>query len=116
MQSQVVALNSAPSGRQATIWLKALFYTGLAVVLYAFALQCFAGTGTSGAVQARVTQTATSFQIIMTSIGVAILIAAFCWVGYGMAFGGKRWADVANPIYGCLIAGMAPILVGWLFS
>ena len=74
------------------------------------------GTGTGAAVQARVTGVASTFQVIMYSIGAFVLTAAFMGVGYAMGFGGKKWSDVANVCYGCLIAGAAPIFVGWLFS
>lgn len=74
------------------------------------------GTGSVAATQARVGQAATGFYMIMLSIGASILSAAFLYVGYGMAFNGKKWSDVANVVYGALIAGLGTALVGWLFS
>jgi hypothetical protein len=122
MQEKVQYTAIAGWNQQRYLWLKTLGYLTLFVMLYAFTLQCLAGapgtggTGASGTAQARVTAVAVSFLNIMIAIGVAILSAAFLYVGYGMAFGGKRWADVGNVAYGCLIAGMGSMMVGWLFS
>lgn len=74
------------------------------------------GTGTQAAVSARVTNVLSGFQGIIYGIGALILSAAFMYVGYGMAFGGKKWSDVANVCYGAVIAGAGVMLVGWLFT
>lgn len=74
------------------------------------------GAGTVGAVQGRVNSVVQGFQGIMFGIGAFVLSAAVLYVGYGMAFNGKKWSDVANVAYGATIAGMGTMLVGWLFS
>ena len=52
----------------------------------------------------------------LPAIGAFILSGAFMYVGYSMAFGGKKWTDVAMVAYGAMIAGMGPMLVAWFFS
>lgn len=74
------------------------------------------GGGTVGAVQARVTDVVGGFQGILFGIGALVLSMAVMYVGYSMAFAGKKWSDVANVAYGATIAGMGSMLVGWLFS
>ena len=73
-------------------------------------------TGTSAATGARINNVLTGFQGIIYAIGGLILSAAFMYVGYGMAFGGKKWSDVANVAYGAIISGAGVLLVGWLFT
>mgnify|MGYP003471564964 CR=1 FL=1 len=104
----------------ATPWFKWLSYAVFAaLLLLAFVDPVFAqvggGTGTSTAVQTRVTNVVTGFQAIMYAVGAFILAAAFMYVGYGMAFGGKKCSDVANVFYGAVIAGAGVLLVTWLF-
>jgi hypothetical protein len=108
-----------------TQWAKAFGYTLLMMGLFylvflnpAFAQTTSAtgGTGAVTAVQARVTGVAQGFNTILQVVGVALLSAAFLYVGYGMAFGGKKWSDVANVFYGCTIAGIGSIAVTWLFG
>jgi hypothetical protein len=74
------------------------------------------GTGSVGAVQTRVTDVTSGFQGILFGIGGLVLSMAVMYVGYSMAFAGKKWSDVANVAYGATIAGMGSMLVGWLFS
>jgi hypothetical protein len=74
------------------------------------------GTGTGDDVNARVTGVLTTFQAIMFGIGGVVLAAAYGYVGYAMAWGGKRWSDVATVCYGATIGGMCSMMVGWLFS
>jgi hypothetical protein len=74
------------------------------------------GGGTVGAVEARVTSVVSGFQGILFGIGALVLSMAVMFVGYSMAFAGKKWSDVANVAYGATIAGMGSMLVGWLFS
>jgi len=74
------------------------------------------GTGSVGAVQTRVTDVVSGFQGILFGIGALVLSMAVMYVGYSMAFAGKKWSDVANVAYGATIAGMGSMLVGWLFS
>jgi mannitol-specific phosphotransferase system IIBC component len=49
-------------------------------------------------------------------IGVVVLIIAWSIIGYMIAFNGKTMKDMMNPMIGSTIAGLAPVLVGWLFS
>ena len=74
------------------------------------------GTGTGGAAGARIQTVVTGWQTIVTTAGVAILIVAWSVIGYFIAFGGKTMKDMTNPLVGSTIAGLAPVLVGWMFS
>lgn len=102
-------------------WTKALLLSlllfGMAVLLMtpAFA-QTGGATGTAAASQTRILGVVTGWQLIIFSIGAFILSGAFMYVGYSMAFGGKKWTDVAMVAYGAMIAGMGPMLVAWFFS
>jgi len=91
---------------------RATVAAGLFMSSPAFAI----GGGKVDSVQTRVEGVVSGFQGIMQGVGVAVLSAAVLYVGYGMAFGGKKWSDVANVAYGATIAGMGSIMVGWLFS
>lgn len=82
----------------------------------AFATSATGGTGAVTAATTRVTTVASGFYTILQAVGVVLLSAAFLYVGYGMAFNGKKWSDVANVFYGATIAGMGSMLVGWLFN
>lgn len=103
-----------------TVWFRDFAFCVLAVVfLYLLTNNPAFATGGSGAVTAataRVTTVATGFFTILQAVGVVILSAAFLYVGYGMAYSGKKWSDVANVFYGATIAGMGSMLVGWLFN
>lgn len=74
------------------------------------------GAGTVTATQTRIANVTSDFNGIMLAVGTAILTAAFAFVGYSMAFGGKKWSDVANVAYGAAIAGVGGLAVGWLYS
>lgn len=74
------------------------------------------GAGTVATTQARITAVTGDFNNIMLGVGTAILTAAFAFVGYSMAFGGKKWSDVANVAYGAAIAGVGGLAVGWLYT
>lgn len=78
----------------------------------------FAGTGsgTGGAASARIQTVVTGWQTIIVTAGVAILVVAWSVIGYFIAFGGKTMKDMMNPLIGSTIAGLAPVLVGWMFS
>lgn len=96
----------------------------LSLLLFAVAMLCvdpaFAqtggATGTAAASQTRIVGVVTGWQLLIFAVGAFILSAAFMYVGYSMAFGGKKWMDVANVAYGAMIAGMGPMLVAWFFS
>jgi hypothetical protein len=74
------------------------------------------GTGGAGAAQTRVTQVATGWQNIIMGIGVVVLIIAWAFVGYQIAFQGKTMKDMGPVAIGTSVAGLAPVLVGWMFS
>jgi hypothetical protein len=74
------------------------------------------GTGGAAAAQTRIAAVATGWQNIVMAVGVAILIIAWSVIGYAIAFNGKTMKDMQNPAVGTTIAGLAPVLVGWLFS
>jgi uncharacterized membrane protein len=88
----------------------------LALVFVEPALAGGTGTGGVGAAQARINTVTTGWQTIVTSIGIAILIIAWSVIGYQIAFNGKTMKDMLNPAMGSTIAGLAPVLVGWMFS
>lgn len=87
----------------------------LAVGAIFFLLPSLAFAG-AGAAQARITAVAQGWQGIVTAVGVAVLIIAWSYVGYQIAFAGKTMKDMFPTMVGTTIAGMAPILVGWLFA
>lgn len=102
-------------------WMKAVLVTALIMLAWMLAVnpafaQATGGTGTSTASSSRIIGVVTQWQAIIFGIGAFVLAAAFMYVGYAMAFGGKKWSDVANVAYGAVIAGMGGMLVGWLFS
>lgn len=117
------ALQSPAENRKQ--WLKVilttLFFAALAVLIMvepAFAQTAppaGGGSGTAASASARITSVTTGFQGVLYSIGGVLLTAAFMYTGYAMAFGGKQWKDIANVVYGAVIAGLAPVIVGWLF-
>lgn len=99
-------------------WRKVLLLSALwfAVVLFLLpGLAHATGTGGAGAAQARINAVATGWQSIVTSVGVAVLIIAWSYVGYQIAFAGKTMKDMFPTMVGTSIAGLAPVLVGWLF-
>lgn len=110
--------------QQRSEWLKVLLWMGFAVALMvlmadpAFATGTGTTTGTGGAAaaQTRITAVATGWQNIVMGIGVAVLVIAWSIIGYAIAFNGKTMKDLQNPAIGSTVAGLAPIIVGWLFS
>ena len=109
----------------ATQWGKALLWSFLLVAIAMFLLPGLAhatgtgtdtGTGGAGAAQTRITAVATGWQNIVQGVGVAVLIIAWSYVGYMVAFAGKTMKDMFPTMVGTSIAGLAPVLVGWLFS
>jgi ammonia channel protein AmtB len=107
--------------REAKDWVQALLWSALCVALVFFLLPSLAhatdtGTGGSSSAQARINTVAGGWQNIVMGVGVAILTIAWTVIGYSIAFGGKTLKDVQNPLLGTTIAGLAPILVGWMFS
>ena len=105
-------------------WLKSALWVGFLFALLGTFLVDSAwatigtttGTGGAAAAQARITQVAQGWQNIVMGIGVAILVIAWSVIGYAIAFNGKTMKDMQNPAIGTTIAGLAPVLVGWLFS
>lgn len=106
-------------------WGKALLWSFFLVAIVMFLLPGLAhatgtGTGTgsggAGTAQARINQVATGWQNIVQGVGVAVLIIAWSYIGYQIAFAGKTMKDMFPTMVGTSIAGLAPVLVGWLFS
>ena len=115
------ATRPAPTTLTSTRFLTlALLFVVLALMLVDPSFAGGTGTGTgsggSGAAQTRITEVATGWQNIVQGVGVAVLIIAWSYVGYMIAFGGKTMKDMFPVMVGTSIAGLAPILVGWLFS
>ena len=111
--------------RNAAEWVTAFLLSALLVAVVFFLLPGLAnatgtgtttGTGGAGAAQARITAVATGWQNIVMGVGVAILVISWSVIGYAIAFNGKTMKDVQGPAIGTTIAGLAPVLVGWLFS
>lgn len=105
-------------GRQ---WAKAvllslLLFSAAALLMNPALAQTGGATGTAAASSTRIVGVVTGWQLIIFAIGAFILSGAFMYVGYSMAFGGKKWTDVAMVAYGAMIAGMGPMLVAWFFS
>lgn len=59
---------------------------------------------------------ASSIQTALVSVGVSLFTIALLWVGYKMAFDGARWADVANIVYGAILAGGAAGIASFLMA
>jgi hypothetical protein len=104
-------------------WFKAIMWSTLIVVLAILMMNpAFAGgptggaAGTAAATQTRILGVVTGWQLILFAIGAFIVAGAFMYVGYGMMFGGKQLKDMTNVVFGAMIAGMGPMLAGWLFS
>lgn len=96
-----------------------LFFLALLVAIDpAFATGTGTGTGVGGAAtaQARINAVATGWQNIVQGVGVAVLVIAWSYIGYMIAFAGKTMKDMFPVMVGTSIAGLAPVLVGWLFS
>ena len=97
------------------LWMAVIFFV-LPGLAHATGTGTTTGTGGAAAAQARVQQVATGWQNIVMGIGVAILIISRSVIGSAIAFNGKTMKDVQGPAIGTTIAGLAPVLVGWLFS
>ena len=108
--------------QQPAPWLKTMLWIGFLFAVMAFFLvePAFAGTGTGtggvSAAQARINSVATGWQGIVQGVGVAVLVIAWSYVGYQIAFGGKTMKDMFPTMVGTSIAGLAPVLVSWLFT
>jgi TrbC/VIRB2 pilin len=114
-----VPMFKSESARQ---WFKALMWSvlivAMAIVMMSPALAGPTGgaAGTAAATQTRILGVVTGWQLILFAIGAFIVAGAFMYVGYGMMFGGKQLKDMTNVVFGAMIAGMGPMLAGWLFS
>lgn len=105
-------------------WAKAIMWSVLLVAIF-FLLPGLAhatgtGTGTgaggAGAAQTRITNVALGWQNIVQGVGVAVLVIAWSYIGYQLAFAGKTMKDMGPTAIGTSVAGLAPVLVGWMFS
>lgn len=74
------------------------------------------GTGSAATTTGRIYDVLNGLYGIFYGIGLVIITMAFLYVGYGMAYNGKRWSDVTNVFFGAMIAGMAAMAAGWFFS
>lgn len=106
-------------------WVKAFLCSTFLVAVFFFLLPGLAhatgtgtttGTGGAAGAQTRITNVATGWQNIVMGVGVAVLVIAWSVIGYAIAFNGKTMKDLQNPAIGSTIAGLAPVIVGWLFS
>lgn len=126
MYASTMASDGVQSNRKATQeWVKAFLWSALLTAAVFFLLPGLAhatgtgtstGTGGAAAAQARVTNVAVGWQNIVMGIGVAVLIISWSVIGYAISFAGKTMKDLQNPAIGSTVAGLAPVLVGWLFS
>jgi hypothetical protein len=106
-------------------WLKSVLWIGFLIAVMAlllvepaFATGTGTGTGAGGAAaaQARINQVATGWQNIVQGVGIAVLVIAWSYIGYMIAFAGKTAKDMFPTMLGTSIAGLAPVLVSWMFS
>lgn len=103
-------------------WIRVLVWAGCLVLLAlvmmnpAFATGTGTGTGGSAAAKARILSVATGWQEIIMGIGAAVLIIAWSIIAYQIAFNGKTLKDLQAPAIGSTVAGLAPVLVGWMYS
>ena len=110
--------------QQQVTWTKVLAWSLLILAIMlcliepAFATGTGTGTGAGGAgtAQARINAVAVGWQNIVQGVGVAVLVIAWSYIGYMIAFAGKTMKDMFSVMVGTSIAGLAPVLVGWLFS
>jgi TrbC/VIRB2 pilin len=112
-------IGGSQRGEQARQWLKAIVWSAVAFVATALLLvdPAFAtGTGTGGTAGARVQTIVSGWQTIIVTAGVGFLIIAWSFFGYQFAMNGKTMKDIQGPLIGSSIAGLAPVLVGWMFS
>jgi hypothetical protein len=113
-------MTAAISQQHKNRWTRyAAFFLYMAICMLVMIEPAFAtGTGTGGstAAQTRITGVATGWQNIVQGVGVSVLIIAWSYVGYMIAFAGKTMKDMFPTMVGTSIAGLAPVLVGWLFS
>lgn len=111
--------NTAVQWGKALLW-SAFWVAVVYLLLPGLAHATGSGTGTggggAGAAQARINAVAIGWQNIVQGVGVAVLVIAWSYVGYHIAFAGKTIKDMFPTMVGTSIAGLAPILVGWLFS
>lgn len=118
------ATTTAPNPRiepQRARWLEpalwfGLLFAALALFMVEPAWATGIGTGGAGAAQARINAVATGWQNIVQGVGVTVLIIAWSYIGYQIAFSGKSMKDMFPTMVGTSIAGLAPVLVGWMFS
>jgi hypothetical protein len=111
--------------QQRAQWLKSVLWIGFLIAVMAlflvepaFATGTGTGTGAGGAAaaQTRINQVATGWQNIVQGVGIAVLVIAWSYIGYQIAFAGKTAKDMFPTMLGTSIAGLAPVLVGWMFS
>ncbi len=76
----------------------------------------FLATSPAYAQITKLNSVASSIQTALVSVGVSLFTIALLWVGYKMAFDGARWADVANIVYGAILAGGAAGIASFLMS
>lgn len=98
------------------LWIQFFFMAGLLLLWATLPELAYAGSGSSSAAQTRISAVATGWQGIVQTVGVAVLIIAWCYVGYCIAFSSKTMKDMFPTMVGTSIAGLAPVLVGWMFS
>jgi type IV secretion system protein VirB2 len=83
----------------------------LSATLLLFSLSAMATTATGST---RATTLFTTFLTIARNASIALVTIAFIFIGYQMAFGGKRFNDVLPVIIGAIIVGMSGILATFL--
>lgn len=104
---------------QRSQWLKTSLWAALifaAMALFLIEPAFATGTGGAAAASTRINAVVAGWQGIVTTIGVGVLVMAWMFVGYMIAFNGKTLKDMQGPLIGSTIAGLAPVLVGWMFS
>lgn len=65
---------------------------------------------------AKVTSLFTNISALMTTLGIVVVTIAFMFVGYQVAFGGKRIADMFPVIIGAVVIGAAAQFAAFIIT
>lgn len=112
LKYQVRAGKSAERSRRCEEPLRGVITAGSLLVMVGSVLV----TSPAYAQITKLNSVASSIQMALVSVGVSLFTIALLWVGYKMAFDGARWADVANIVYGAILAGGAAGIASFLMA
>lgn len=89
-------------------WVLMLVYTPVAAL-------AGAGGGVSGGLN-KATRVMTEVQVWLVGLAVILVTISLIGCAIAMAFYKKRWDDVAMPVIGGLLVGMAPGIASFLIN